>query len=495
MRTMSTLPDPSAIHDIHETSASHSDDTIAAIATPPGVGGIGIVRLSGPLAFAIGLRIFRPAHPLAEGGSPPSHQLLYGHVVDPASDAVIDEALTAFMRAPRTYTREDVVEISAHGGPLILRRILELALAAGARTANPGEMTLRAFLNGRVDLAQAEAVMALINAETDAGHRLALRQLQGELSVEVASARRLAMEALVRIEASIDFPEEEVPPPDPAQLAALLGEAGERIERLLAGADRGRVLREGLRVALVGRPNVGKSSLLNALLRTERAIVTPIAGTTRDTVEERALIGGLAVQLVDTAGLSQTDDPVERIGVERSQAAARAADMLLLTLDGSEPLTPADAAIAADLRELTQTDKTEGIGATRPAIILLNKADLPRQIDDAAAQALWPGASLVATSTITGEGLSALEERIAALALGGTAQAGDTLVSSARHRDALRRGLEHTQAARATLSDGLPLDFVAIDLRAALDALGEITGETATADLLDRIFAEFCIGK
>ena len=300
------------------------------------------------------------------------------------------------------------------------------------------------------------------------------------------------MEALVRIEASIDFPEEEVPPPRPSELAALLAEAQEQLERLLAGADRGRVLREGLRVALVGRPNVGKSSLLNALLRTERAIVTPVAGTTRDTVEEKALIGGLAVQLVDTAGLATTDDPVERIGVERSRAAARTAEMLLLVLDGSEPLTPADSEVATDLRELTQA---EGAGATRPVIIILNKADLPRRVDDAAAQSLWPGATVIATSTITGTGLAALEERIAALALGGTAQAGDTLVSSARHKDALRRGLEHTQAGAGALADALPLDFVAIDLRAALDALGEITGETATADLLDRIFAEFCIGK
>ncbi len=307
MHDMSTLDDTETL----DSTNTYIDDTIAAIATPPGVGGIGIVRLSGPLAFAVGLRIFRPAHPLAEDTAPPSHQLLYGHVVDPANDdAVIDEALAAFMRAPRTYTREDVVEISAHGSPLALRRILEVALAAGARTAQPGEMTLRAFLNGRVDLAQAEAVMALINAETDAGHRLALRQLQGELSAEVASARRQAMEALIRIEASIDFPEDEVPPPDPAELAALIAGAQEGVERLLAGADRGRVLREGLRVALVGRPNVGKSSLLNALLRTERAIVTPVAGTTRDTVEEKALIGGIAVQLVDTAGLT----PSERSG-------------------------------------------------------------------------------------------------------------------------------------------------------------------------------------
>jgi tRNA modification GTPase len=350
-------------------------------------------------------------------------------------------------------------------------------------------MTLRAFLNGRVDLAQAEAVMALINAETDAGHRLALRQLQGELSAEVASARRQALEALIRIEASIDFPEDEVPPPDPTELAALLTGAQAGVERLLAGADRGRVLREGLRVALVGRPNVGKSSLLNALLRTERAIVTPVAGTTRDTVEEKALIGGLAVQLVDTAGLTPSDDPVERIGVERSRAAAQAADLLLLVLDGSEPLTPLDATVATELRTLGQAD------TSRPAILVLNKADLPHQLSDEAAQALWPDAPLVATSTVTGSGLAALEGEIAALALGGTAQAGDALVSSARHKDALRRGVEHLQAAQATLANGLPLDFVAIDLRAALEALGEITGETATADLLDRIFAEFCIGK
>lgn len=486
MHGMSTVDDP---RDAMPPTASYTDDTIAAIATPPGIGGIGVVRLSGPDAFAVGLRIFQPAHPLAEGEAPPSHLLLYGHVVDSASGAVVDEVLAAFMRAPRTYTREDVVEISAHGGPLVLRRILGLALAAGARSAQPGEMTLRAFLNGRVDLAQAEAVMALINAETDAGHRLALRQLQGELSAEVGRARTHAMEALVRIEASIDFPEEEVPPPDPDELATLIAGAQEGVEHLLAGADRGRVLREGLRVALVGRPNVGKSSLLNALLRTERAIVTPIAGTTRDTVEEKALIGGIAATLVDTAGLTPTENPVERIGVERSRAAAQAADLLLLALDGSEPLTPLDESVAAELRALTQGD------ATRPAILVLNKADLPRKVTDETAQALWPDAPLVSTSTVSGSGLATLEGQIATLALGGTAQAGDVLVSSARHKDALRRGLEHLQAARVTLADRLPLDFVAIDLRAALETLGEITGETATADLLDRIFAEFCIGK
>src|SRR5579862_2756986 len=353
-------------------------DTIVAIATPPGVGAVGIVRLSGPQAFVIGRALFRPvrqaarserltpwssfpkgaekpalspsdaapptpSYPLREEDTPPSHLLTYGHVVDPATGEMVDEVLIAFLRAPRTYTREDMVEINAHGGPLLLQRIVALALASGARAAQPGELTLRAFLNGRIDLAQAEAVMALINAGSDAGRRLALRQLQGELSARVRAARATTLGALTRIEASIDFPEEEVPPPDPAELAALVAQARDEVARLLAGAERGRVLREGLRVAIVGRPNVGKSSLLNALLGVERAIVTPIAGTTRDTVEEAAQIGGVALHLVDTAGLTPTDDPVERLGIERSRAAAREADILLLTLDQSEALTELDA--------------------------------------------------------------------------------------------------------------------------------------------------------
>jgi tRNA modification GTPase len=472
-----------------------ADDTIAAIATPSGAGGIGIVRISGPEAFSVGMALFRPATGGAAGDEPPSsHLLTYGHVVDPDSGEVVDEVLAAFMRAPRTYTREDVVEINAHGGPLVLRRILELVLAAGARSARPGEMTLRAFLNGRLDLAQAEAVMALINAETDSGRRLALLQLQGALSERVRAARDDAMAALVRIEASIDFPEEEVPPPDPAELDAFVQRALEEVERLLAGADRGRVLREGLRVALVGRPNVGKSSVLNALLGTERAIVTPIAGTTRDTIEERATLGGVGLHLVDTAGLSPTEDPVERIGVERSRAAARAADLLLLVVDASQPLGNLDLRAAAELRALRDAASAAEV-AEPPVVLVLNKSDLPAMVRDAEASSLWPGAPIVHTSALAPDGTHDLEERIVALALGGSVQPSGALVSAARHRDALRRAREHLAAARATLADGLPLDFVSIDLRSALDALGAITGETATADLLDAIFAEFCIGK
>ncbi len=477
------------------------EDTIAAIATPPGTGGVAIVRISGPDAFTIGRMLCRfPNQSQTENGLPASHTLTYGHVMDPVTGETVDEVLVAFMRAPRTYTREDVVEINAHGGPLVVRRILDLALSSGARAARPGEMTLRAFLNGRLDLAQAEAVMALINAESDAGRRLAMRQLQGDLSERVHAARTAALGALVRIEASIDFPEEEVPPPDPVELAAFITEARNTVADLLAGADRGRVLRDGLRVAIVGRPNVGKSSLLNALLRTERAIVTSIAGTTRDTVEERAIVGGIALHLVDTAGLTVTDDPVERIGVQRSRKAARSADLLLFVVDGARALTLEDAAAAADLRAvLSEDDATEAVdGSTRNAahvLLVVNKADLPAAVTSAQVEAFWPGVPAIGCSCVASGGTASLEAAIADLALGGQTHTSDALVASARHRDALRRAAGHLAEADATLAAGTPLDFVSIDLRAALDALGEITGETATGDLLDRIFSEFCIGK
>ncbi len=474
-------------------SSTSYDDTIAAIATPPGIGGVGIVRISGPDAFTLGQSIFR-ASSAESDDPPPSHLLTYGHAFDPASGETLDEVLAVFMRAPRTYTREDVVELQAHGGPLVLRRILTAALAAGARAADPGELTLRAFLNGRLDLAQAEAVQALITSQSDAGRRLALRQLGGDLSSRIRRARDAATGALVRIEASIDFPEEEVPPPDPAELAALIGEASDEVDRLLAGADQGRVLRDGLRVALVGRPNVGKSSLLNTLLGAERAIVTPIAGTTRDTIEEFATVGGVPVQLIDTAGLTPSDDPIERIGVERSRAAARAADLLLLVLDGSASLSALDTSVAMELRELVAASDREEAGAT-PVTLVLNKSDLPAAYPIEAAKALWPGAPVVRCSALSKEETLPLERALAEVALSGGAQPGEVLVTSARHADALRRASKHLREAEATLAEGLPLDFVSIDLRVALETLGEITGETASVDLLDRIFAEFCIGK
>ena len=488
-----------------------TNDTIAAIATPPGFGGVGIVRLSGPEALEIALKLFkqptRRAEP--EDWQPETHRLYYGHVIQPGTGQVLDEVLLAYMRGPRSYTAEAVVEIQAHGGPLLLRRILDAALSEGARLANPGEMTLRAFLNGRIDLAQAEAVMDMIGARTDEGLKLAVDQLQGRLSAEVQAARQDTLGALAMIEASIDFPEEEVPSPDPNVLRAGIAAASARIERLLAGAEQGRIYREGLRAAIIGRPNVGKSSLLNALLRIDRAIVTPIAGTTRDTVSEFANVRGIPVQLIDTAGIAETSDPVEQIGVRRSREAAATSDLVLLVLDGSEPLTEQDEEVSAVLHTLgfssdhaphaTSNGHTDprGAAAGRPIIVVVNKSDLPEQLHLAEVEARWPSAPVVRTSMVTQSGLDTLEEQMRALALAGQATPSEeeTLVANTRHRDALRRTAEHLSAAGKTLDAGLPLDFVSIDLHGAVDALGEITGETATEDLLERIFHDFCIGK
>src|SRR2546430_2818869 len=475
------------------------NDTIAAIATPPGIGGIGVVRVSGPEAFAF-------VHPLVRqpGGRtdiPPSHLLTYGQIVDPATEEIVDEVLAAFMRAPRTYTREDVVEIQGHGGPLVLQRILRLVLAQGARMANPGEFTLRAFLNGRLDLAQAEAVMDLIGAQTEAGQRLAMQQLQGRVSSQVQEARHAILAVLARIEASIDFPEEDVPTPQPAELAPMIAIAQEQVGALLAGSEQGRLYRQGQRTAIIGRPNVGKSSLLNALLRSERAIVTPIAGTTRDTVEEVANLHGIPLHLIDTAGITPGEDPVEQMGVQRSRSAAESADVVLLVFDGAEPLTGQDRQVSEELKIMgfgggadttLQTSTVRG----RPVVVVINKADRERRLEIEKVHSMWPCAPFVVTSTLSGEGLPELEETVANLVLAGkTLHSESALVTSARHQEALRLAAEHLQASLVPLDRGLPLDFVSIDLRAAYDALGEITGETASDDLLDKIFSEFCIGK
>ncbi len=470
------------------------NDTIAAIATPPGIGGIGVVRVSGTDAFTLVEPLFR--QPGGRTGLPPSHLLTYGHIVDPATEEIIDEVLVAFMNAPRTYTCENVVEIQGHGGPLVLQCILRMALARGARMANPGEFTLRAFLNGRLDLAQAEAVMDLIGAQTEAGQRLAMQQLQGRVSTQVQEARHAILAVLARIEASIDFPEEDVPTPQPAELAPMIAIAQVQVDALLAGSEQGRLYRQGLRTAIIGRPNVGKSSLLNALLRSERAIVTPIAGTTRDTVEEVANLHGIPLHLIDTAGITPSDDPVEQMGVQRSRAAAESA--VLLAFDGSEKLTSQDRDVCEELRTMGfgMGAGVGGTGTSRPVVVVVNKADCVQQLEREAPRNLWPEAPIVATSTLTGQGLAELEETIANLVLAGkTLHSSSVLVTSMRHQEALRRAAEHLRASLVPLEQGLPLDFVSIDLRAAYDTLGEITGETASDDLLDRIFSEFCIGK
>jgi tRNA modification GTPase len=403
------------------------------------------------------------------------------------------------MCAPRTYTREDVVEIQGHGGPLLLQRILRLLLDRGARLANPGEFTLRAFLNGRLDLAQAESVMDLISARTEASQRLAMQQLQGRVSTQVQDARHAILGVIARIEASIDFPEDDIPTPRSEELRPLIEVALKKVATLLAGSEQGKLYRQGLRTVLIGRPNVGKSSMLNALLRTERAIVTPIAGTTRDTVEEVANLRGIPLYLIDTAGITPTSDPVEQIGVQRSRAAASSAEVVLLIFDGSAPLDERDRQISAELRSMGfggTTHTENGDQRQRPVLIVINKADQEQVLDLAEVHQLWPEINSVSTSTVTGQGLADLEEALANLILAGRASfSEEALVTNARHQSALRTAADHLRASVNALEQELPLDFVSIDLVAAHEALGEITGETASADLLERIFSEFCIGK
>lgn len=469
------------------------DDTITAIATPPGEGGIGIVRLSGREALSIVRRIFRPYKP----GPFRSHHVRYGHIVDPADGSVVDEALAVLMRAPNSFTREDVVELSCHGGPLPLQRTLSLTLAAGARLAQPGEFTLRAFLNGRIDLTQAEATLDIIRAQTNKGLSLAQAQLGGWLAQEVRRIRADLLEALAYVTVVVDFPEDEVETQD---ITPTLQAGLRAVERLRATADQGIVYRQGARVALVGRPNAGKSSLLNALLRADRAIVTPIPGTTRDTLEETANLAGIPVVLIDTAGITESADPVERLGVERSRAALAAADLALLVLDSTQPPTPDDRQIAEltlekpTLLVWSKVDRVPASGA--PDVQDGNRpqepfAPYPLPVEHAKLIAS------VATSSITGYGIDDLARAIAQALLGNqaTAQSDAQLVSNPRHRDALDRAALHLRATVESQARGVPTDLLAGDLTTALNALGEITGETVGEDLLDTIFSRFCIGK
>lgn len=456
------------------------DDTITAISSPIGEGGIGIVKMSGPEVLPILREIFVPSTSHPDGNTtwqPVSHHLYHGHIVDPRSEQMVDEVLVSYMQAPRTYTRQDVGEINCHGGIVPLQRVLQLTLRQGARLASPGEMTMRAFLLGRLDLAQAEAVLDVVRAKTEAGLRVAVEQLGGHLSQGIREVRTQLLETLAYLEATIDFTEDEIPERD---ITAPLQEGAEAIKELLRGADRGMIYRQGIRAAIVGRPNVGKSSLLNRLLRTARAIVTPIPGTTRDTLEETVNLQGIPVTLVDTAGIGESEDLVEKLGIERSREALARADLALMTVDVSEPLQEADSQIA------------ELIG-DKPAILVANKIDLPQL---ALLDQLLPRVKRVRVSALSGQGLEDLEQAILETVLSGKVMASDVpLVTNPRHKEALQEALDHVEAAREASTSDIPTDLLAIDVTAAVNALGEITGETATDDLLQIIFSEFCVGK
>lgn len=451
--------------------------TIIAPATPPGEGGVGIIRLSGRLAEPALLRFF---HPSRRPSTLASHRLYHGHVCSLAGE-LIDEVLAVVMRAPHSFTREDVAEIHCHGGPVVTKRVLDLFLGNGdVRLARPGEFTLRAFLNGRLDLTQAEAVIDVIRSRSEAACSVAMRQLDGRLSHAIHQFRSELADLLAFLEAHIDFPEEDIDLPGQRRLVADGRDVLNRMDLLLATFDEGRALREGLSVLILGRPNVGKSSLLNALLGEARAIVTDVPGTTRDTIEESLSLGGLPLRLIDTAGIRDTVDPVEAEGVRRAQSKVASADLILLVVDGSENIRDED---------LLALKACKG----SRLILVVSKRDLP------AVPLPEPFASLpsVRLSAHTGEGLAELTQRIIALFSTTTSREGQesVLLSDRRHRDALlraRRALGHfCSEAQATTS----LEFLAIDLHEALQALGEITGETTPDDILDRIFSRFCIGK
>ena len=442
-------------------------DTIAAISTPIGEGGIGIVRLSGKDARSIAEALF--SKKLG------NRRLVYGHIIDPGSNRAVDEVLTTYMAAPYTYTREDIVEINCHGGPLPLQRILELVLQQGARLANPGEFTLRAFLNGRIDLAQAESVLDIIQSRTQASLRLAVQGLEGRLTEPIKALRRDLMEMLAYLTARIDFPEDDIAEQN---IAAPLERAQRTLKELIANADIGMIYRQGIRTVIAGRPNAGKSSLLNRLLRESRAIVTAVPGTTRDTVEETVNIRGVPFVLIDTAGIIDSEDAVESIAIDRSRKAIEQADFVLLVIDASEPLTAMDKAFIALL-----TGKT--------VLTAANKCDLPRraETDDLP----WPSISV---SALTGERLADLEAEMVNSVLGGRVVTSDALlVTNPRHKEALQRAENRVSQALRTIAEGLPADFLTIDLTASLNALGEISGETVAEELLDTIFSKFCIGK
>lgn len=448
-----------------------ASDTISAIATPPGEGGIGIVRVSGNWAFEVARRLFQP---LPE--SIRSHRIYVGSIIDPQTGERVDRALLLAFRAPRSYTGEDVVEFSCHGGMVLLRRVLRLTLQYGARLALPGEFTLRAFLNGRLDLAQAEAVADLIRARTESAQRLALRQHEGELSRAVYALRDQVVGLLAQVEAQLDFAED-VGDLDYDALEATLQQIIERCRSLLATARYGRLTREGAMVVIAGRPNVGKSSLLNALLGEERAIVTDIPGTTRDVIRESIQIHGIPVQLWDTAGLRETEDLVERFGVERTRRSLQDADLILFVLAAPEGLTEEDRGLLSHLPE----ERT---------LRVWNKCDL--LAPEAVAQ-LDAG---VPVSARTGWNLSQLITQLGERLLGADALTPEgAIVTNERHQIALQGAMESLQQALNSAALRLPAELISVDLRGALDALGLITGETATEDIVERIFAEFCIGK
>ncbi|GIO32775.1 MULTISPECIES: tRNA uridine-5-carboxymethylaminomethyl(34) synthesis GTPase MnmE [Paenibacillus] len=455
-------------------------DTIAAISTAVGEAGIAVIRVSGPDSIAEVGNIFRSKTKLTEAES---HTVHYGHIVDPERDERIEEVLVTVMRAPRSFTTEDVVEISTHGGVISVKRVMDLLLQQDIRLAEPGEFTKRAFLNGRIDLSQAEAVIDLIRSKSDRAFSVALKQVEGQLSDQIKKLRHTLVETLAHIEVNIDYPEHDVESLTAEFIKEKSTEVMQGITKLLKTAEQGKILREGITTAIVGRPNVGKSSLLNTLAHTNRAIVTDIPGTTRDVIEEFVTINNIPLKLLDTAGIRETMDVVERIGVERSKHAVTEADLILLVLNASEPLHE---------DELELMEQIRG----RQSIVIMNKMDLPQQLDKDILLRYYSEDLIVPMSVKAQEGVDALEAAISQLFFSGSIETGDlTYVSNVRHIALLKKAHKSLQDAYDAAEQLIPIDMIQIDVRLAWEQLGEIIGDTASESLLDQIFSQFCLGK
>ena len=455
--------------------AIHQAETIVAIATAivPQQGSVGIVRLSGISAIALAQQIFQ-----APGNQPwESHRILYGHIQSPSSHQPIDEALLLLMKSPRSYTREDVVEFHCHGGIMAVQQVLQLCLQQGARLAQPGEFTLRAFLNGRLDLTQAEGVADLVGAQSPQAAQTALMGIRGKLADVIRQIRSRCLDVLAEVEARVDF-EDDLPPLDENNVRSQLAQIHQQINQILATAQQGELLRSGLKVAIIGQPNVGKSSLLNAWSRSDRAIVTNLPGTTRDVVESQLIVGGIPIQVLDTAGIRESADEVEKIGIARSQSAAQSADLVLLTLDATLGWGEAEQTLYESINN-------------KPHIVVVNKTDLEEKFS-----LNLPSAKAVYTSAAKSQGIEDLEQAILQAVQTEDLAAADTDIAiNQRQEAALVRAEGAIAQVQDTITEQLPLDFWTIDLRAAIQALGEVTGEEMTESMLDEIFSRFCIGK